>query len=292
MTPGHDSAVAPATLEADVTAAAAGSRDALERVVRAIQPMVHRLALRFFGCPAHADDAMQEALVQVVTRLDRFDGRSAFTTWVYRVATNKFLSMARSPAERAALTFEHFDDDLVPAAEPASTNPPADLDHLMTLAEIRIGCTLAMLLCLDRDARMAYILGAIAELDHDTAAGILGCAPAAYRKRLERAREQVTRLMRRRCGVFDPGGEKCRCADRVPIATARGHLQPEQLLFATSREQVRAFPDVLTHIRRLEDVQRAAAIYQSHPDPVARVDLAARLHEILDGERTASRGQS
>jgi RNA polymerase sigma factor (sigma-70 family) len=291
MLPNQHSTAAP-PIEAEVAAAVGGDRTALEHVVRAVQPLVHRLALRFFGCPSHADDATQEALVQVVTRLDRFDGRSAFTTWVYRVATNKFLSMARSPAERAALTFEEFDEDLATTAPPAAAASTTDLDMQMTLAEIRIGCTLAMLLCLDRDARMAYILGAIAELDHESAAGILGCAPATYRKRLERARVAVTQLMRRRCGVFDPGGAKCRCGDRVPIATARGHLQPERLLFATSREQVRAFPDVLTHIRRLEDVQRAAAIYQSHPDPVARVDLAARLHEILDGERTASRGQS
>jgi RNA polymerase sigma factor (sigma-70 family) len=281
MTPGHDSAVAPATLEADVTAAAAGSRDALERVVRAIQPMVHRLALRFFGCPAHADDAMQEALVQVVTRLDRFDGRSAFTTWVYRVATNKFLSMARSPAERAALTFEHFDDDLVPAVEPASTNPPADLDRLMTLAEIRIGCTLAMLLCLDRDARMAYILGAIAELDHEVAAEILEIPPATYRKRLQRAREALTGLMRARCGLFD-ARNACRCSQRVGRAVERGRLDPQRLLFASSAEQARQFPAVLDEIRQLEEVERAAALYRSHPEPQARADLASRLRGMLD----------
>ena len=270
------------SLDADVAAALAGDRDALERVVRAVQPMVHRLALRFFGCPSHADDATQEALVQVVTRLDRFAGRSAFTTWVYRVATNKFLSMARSPAEREAMTVEQFDDDLAPTAAPAAGEGASDLDRQMTLAEIRIGCTLAMLLCLDRDARMAYILGAIAELDHQSAAAILECSPAAYRKRLERARDDITRLMRARCGVFDPAGEKCRCHLRVPMATTRGHLVPERLLFATSREQVRQFPEVLMHIRRLKEVQRAAAIYQTHPDPVARVDFATRLHEILD----------
>lgn len=270
-------------LRRDVNAAVGGDRRALERVVRAVQPLVARLALRFFGCPDHADDATQEVLVQIVTKLDRYEGASAFTTWVYRVATNKFLSMARSPAERATRSLDAFDDDLalpLDGAGPASVDPDLEL----TLAEIRIGCTLAMLLCLDRDARMAFILGAIAEVDHQTAADILGCPTATYRKRLERARETITGLMRRRCGVFDPANA-CSCSKRIPIATRRGHLKPDRLLFATTEEQARAFPEVLVQIRRLEDMQRAAAIYQSHPEPSARVDLAQRLQALLADPR-------
>ncbi len=268
-------------LDEDAAAAIGGDREALERVVRAVQPLIGRLALRFFGCPSHAEDATQEALVQIVTRLDRFAGQSTFTTWVYRVATNKFLSMARSPAEKAAMRFEQFDEDL--ALPLAAATETTDVDHELLLAEVRIGCTLAMLLCLERDARMAYVLGAIAELDHQSAAEILGCSAATYRKRLERAREAITRLMRRRCGVFD-AGNACQCGGRIPIAKARGHLDPQRLVFATSKEQAQKFPEVLQHVRRLGEVQRAAAIYQSHPDPRSRADFAERLREILGPE--------
>lgn len=267
----------------DVAAAVGGDRAALERVVRTIQPLVARLALRFFGCPDHAEDATQEVLVQIVTKLDRYEGASAFTTWVYRVSTNKLLSMARSPAERATTSLEAFDDDLALPLDGAGP-APVDPDLELTLAEIRIGCTLAMLLCLDRDARMAFILGAIVEVDHQTAAEILGCPSATYRKRLERAREAVTGLMRRRCGVFD-AASVCSCERRIPLATQRGHLKPNRLLFATSEAQARAFPEVLVQIRRLEDMQRVAAIYQSHPEPSTRVDLAQRLHALLADSR-------
>ncbi len=237
------------------------------------------MALRFFGCPQHAQDAAQEALVQIVTRLDRFEQQSAFTTWVYRVATNKFLSMARSPAEREALTLQAFDEELTQPAEPLA-QPPPDIDHELLVAEVRVGCTLAMLLCLDREARMAYILGAIVELDHEVSAEILQCSKATYRKRLERARERITRLMRRRCGVFDPNNA-CQCSNRVPTAIARGRLQPTKLVFASSTEQVRRYPEVLDQIRKLEELTRAGAIYRSHPDPELRVDFARRLLEIV-----------
>lgn len=265
------------TVPEDVSLALDGDADALERVVRSMQPLVQRLALRFFGCPQHAQDATQEVLIQVVTRLDRFAGQSAFTTWVYRVATNKFLSMSRSRAERAATTFAAFDDEL------ADLPPSPDADDALLLEEVKIGCTLAMLLCLERDARMAYILGAIAELDHELAAEILDLSPATYRKRLQRARDAITGLMRARCGLFDPANP-CRCGRRVERAISRGRVDPDELVFATAADQARRFPRVLDEIRSLDEVARAAALYRSHPDPRARADLASFLRDKLDAQ--------
>lgn len=279
---------------ADVTAAQSGSREAAERLVRGLGPSIRRLALRFFGCPSYAEDASQEALLQIVTKLDRFEGDSAFTTWAYRVAVNKFLSLARSPIERQARSLEAFDEDLATDLLPATG--VTDVDHELMVAEVRIGCTLAMLTCLEREARMAYILGEIVELDHGDASAILGCSAAAYRKRLERARAQITGLMKRRCGVFD-ASNVCQCAARIPVATSRGYLNPQALVYATSRKAAERFPEVIEHIRRLEEAQRAAAIYQSHPDPAAREDLGDRLRAILGngtlfGHERASPNQS
>ena len=277
------------TLAQNVSSARSGNRAALEAVVRAIEPFVSRLALRFFGCPDYAQDATQEALVRIVVKLDSFDTQSAFSTWAYRVAINKFLSMARSPAERQALSFDQFDEDLAQALEPAASSND-DTETAMAVAEVRIGCTLAMLLCLDRDARLAYILGAIVELDHQVAADVLACAPATYRKRLERARDAITGLMKKRCGVFD-SRNGCHCAGRLPTAKSRGHLNLSHLVFASSVEQVRRFPEVLSHIRELEEVQRAAEIYRSHPDPTSRGSFVDQLQHLLDaGSRVTDQG--
>lgn len=159
--------------------------------------------MRFFGHPQTAEDATQEALVQVVTKLDRFDGRSAFSTWVYRVATNRFLSTARSPAERMAMTFEEFDEDLATIPAPTGAVQIPDVDDALLAEEVKIGCTTAMLLCLDRGHRLAFALGEILELDHNIAAEILDTSPGAFRKRLQRARSKITNLMRQRCGLYD-----------------------------------------------------------------------------------------
>ena len=105
-----------------------------------------------------AEDATQEILVRVVTRLSQFDFRSQLKTWVYRVAVNYILDVKKSPVERLHLTFDAFAEDL---AEGLSTDGPTDAERSLLIEEVKIGCTLGMLQCLDRPHRLAYVLGEI-----------------------------------------------------------------------------------------------------------------------------------
>ncbi len=157
---------------------------------------------------------------------------------------------------------------------------PQDAEDALLLEEVKIGCTLAMLHCLDRDHRLAYIVGEIMELEHRQAAEVLETSPAAFRKRLQRARAEITGFMQAHCGLANPSNA-CRCAKRVGSAIARGRVDPSQLSFASSQEQARRFPGVLAEIRALEATRRAAALYRSHPQAQPVGDFAAWLRERL-----------
>lgn len=262
-----------------VALAQAGDRVALERLVREVQPLVRRLALRFLGNPHDAEDATQEILVRVVTRLGGFKGDSRFTTWVYRVATNHLLTMQQG-IRRQPMTFEDFAEDLLDGLSAEPYEGPSEPETSLALEEIRIGCTLAMLQCLDRNHRLAYILGEIMELDHKTGAEILGIEPAAFRKRLSRSRTDVTSLMQARCGLFDPDN-LCRCSRRVQKAIELGRADPDDLLFANSYEQARRFPLILAEIRKIESARRAAHLYRAQCEPPSQDDFAGYVERLL-----------
>jgi len=261
--------------------ARAGDRAALEAVIRAVQPDVHRLALRFLWHPQDAEDATQEVLLRVLAGLAGFRGDSAFRTWVYRVASNTLLSLREQRMEQRAMTFEEFGEDLARGLSDATATTERGPDEALLLEEVKIGCTQGMLLCLDRDHRLAYILGEILELDHREAAEVLGIAPAAFRKRLSRARSRITSFMTAHCGLIDPVND-CRCRRRVAPAIALGRVDPGRLLFASSVEGARSFPRVLAEIRRLEETRRCAALYRSHPDPPPPEGFASWLRGVLD----------
>ena len=87
-----------------------------------------------------------------------FRGESALRTWVYRMAVNHLLNVRKSRVEREELTFSTFGDQLVVGLSDAPAARASEPDQALLEEEVKIGCTHGMLLCLDRDHRVAYIL--------------------------------------------------------------------------------------------------------------------------------------
>ena len=277
----HTTPGAAEVLEHRVALAKRGERAALESVVRAVQKDVYNLAIRFLWHPQDAEDATQEILIRVLTGLGGFRGESGFRTWVYRVACNALLTLRRQRVEQQSLSFEQFGEDLARGLSDAPLTIEDDAGEKLLLEEVKIGCTLAMLQCLDRDHRLAYILGEIMELDHLQAAAALETTPAAFRKRLSRARASIISFMTANCGLINPANA-CRCHRRVGAALALGRVDPSHLTFAASQEQARRFPQVLAEIRQLEESRRAAALYQSHPEARPSGVFVAWLKKLID----------
>lgn len=237
------------TLEELARRAVDGDRDAVATIVRELQPTTFALAIRMLWHRQDAEDATQEILVRVVTRLAQFDFRSRLRTWAYRVATNYLLDVKKSCVERQKLSFTSFGEDL---AEGLSRDGPADHERSVLTEEVKIGCTLGMLQCLDRPHRIAYILGEILDLPAPEAAEALGLEPAAFRKRLQRSREAIEAFTRAHCGLVSDAAP-CGCHRRVPAAVQLGRVQPNAPSFAESGT---SFVEARALIRRVEEAKR------------------------------------
>jgi len=238
-----------------------GESAALDELITAVQPKIYGLALRMLWHPEDAKDATQEILLRVVRHLAAFRGDSGFLTWAYRVAANHLLTWRKSRVEALGFTFESFGKDLEEGLEDKSPRP----EDILLFQEIRVGCTLGMLLCLDRPHRIAYILGEVLEMDSREASAILKVNPATFRKRLERARADITEFVQARCGLAIPKNA-CRCRRKLRRAMELKRVDPEHMLFADSIENAKTFPEVLVTIRQLEETQRAVALFRSHPE--------------------------
>ena len=68
---------------------------AFEALARRHQAALYRTAVRVTGDPAEAEDALQEALLDAWRHLDRFRGDAAFSTWLYRLVTNRCIAALR-----------------------------------------------------------------------------------------------------------------------------------------------------------------------------------------------------
>jgi RNA polymerase sigma-70 factor (ECF subfamily) len=169
-----------------VRAAQQGDTSALDTLLRRHHQRVHRLCRRLAGNDADAADATQEALIAVVRGLPRFDGRAAFTTWLYRVSTNAALDELRRRQRRP-----------VPRDPDLDTERAAATDRTPTLdQQVADRLTIdAALADLPTDFRVAVVLRDVAGLDYAEIAAVLDLPPGTVRSRIARGRGQLARRL-------------------------------------------------------------------------------------------------
>ncbi|MEM6928442.1 MAG: RNA polymerase sigma factor [Myxococcota bacterium] len=231
-----------------------GDRDAVAGIVTALERPFFHLALRMLMQHDDAEEACQEALLRVVTRLSSWRGESRFSTWAWSVATRSVLDYGRGRARRPLLSFDDFALDLEQLRD---DDAEERVEDAVLLAQVKVGCARAMLQCLDGDHRVAYVLGEILGVDGPEAAVALGLAPAAYRKRLSRARQRLAAALSRSCGVRrEEAG--CRCHRRVAPARAKGRLDARD---AATLD----LPELREQVRSLDAIQATAQFFAADP---------------------------
>jgi RNA polymerase sigma-70 factor (ECF subfamily) len=155
--------------------ASLGDRQALEVLLDRHVDRIHAVCRRVVAHPEDALDATQEAMIAIARGIDRFDGRAAFSTWCYRVATNAALEELRRRRRRP-----------VPAhpdgPEPVAPGPTT---------EDRVGARLdvdAALQALPDEFRVAVVLRDLCDLDYAEIAEVLEIPPGTVRSRISRGR--------------------------------------------------------------------------------------------------------
>jgi len=264
-----------------VARARSGSREALEELLRRHQGWIYNIAVRMLYHPQDAEDATQEILIKAVTRLSSFEGRSSFRTWLYRIVVNHMLNMKRGRIEQTSINFRSYGQELDNTPDldlPDPSSVPADVRLLV--AEAMISCVSGMLLCLDREQRLTYILGEIFGVTDTVGAELLEISGENFRQRLARARRDLHNFMNDKCGLVNRANP-CRCAKKTRGFIQAGHVDPEHLLFAHDHvRQVReVMPKAYKTIKALDD--QCADIYRQHPFYEAP-DLTPMLRRLVE----------
>lgn len=158
-----------------------GDQKAIESLLRenydAIRAVCHRIVIN----SADADDATQMALIAIVRALPSFDGRSKFSTWVYRIATNAALDELRRIRRRA-----------IPQDHETFTALSSSEETAAVDAQIDVSTALQRI---PEEFRVVLVLRHIADLEYDDIAVILDIPVGTVRSRLSRGRAQLSTLM-------------------------------------------------------------------------------------------------
>lgn len=142
-----------------------------------MRAVCHRIVIN----KSDAEDATQMALISIVRALPSFDGRSKFSTWIYRIATNAALDEVRRIKRRPLPTDK----------ESVYDSPTIDRTSAVD-AQMDVSSALSQL---PEEYRTAIILRHVADLDYEEIAAIQGVPVGTVRSRLARGRAQLAEIL-------------------------------------------------------------------------------------------------
>ena len=165
--------------------AAAGDQEALDELLRLIQPRVLRQVSRVLPYRQDAEEATQDVLMKVATRIGTFEGRSAFSTWLYEVTANQARQTYRTLRRRAA---ERTTDVPVERPDPRTTSVIA-------------GSRLDLLDAVERlesehpDLVRAFVLRDLSDLEYADIARLLDVPLGTVKARIHHARRHIRQTL-------------------------------------------------------------------------------------------------
>ena len=167
-----------------------GDRDALSTVLGEQYQRVFAVCLRMMGSRTAAEDQTQEALLRIARGLSSFEGKSAFGTWCYRVATTTCLDELRRQRRRPTTT-------TLTNTEGTDVEPVDDVDITtgMEWSDVRADIREALDAAPVEFAR-AVVLRDVLELEYQEIADLTGVATGTVKSRISRGRALLAEQLR------------------------------------------------------------------------------------------------
>jgi RNA polymerase sigma-70 factor (ECF subfamily) len=159
-----------------------GDREAFQRLVERHYDMIYRVARRYVGSAADAEDIAQDVCVTLATKIGRFSGRSRFSTWLVSIVINRCRDHLRRRKSSAKLVEQYV------ALRESENADQAD-------TEMRMAWLHDTLQSLEPGLRETVVLVAAEDLSHAEAAEILGCAESTVSWRMHMAKKALRARM-------------------------------------------------------------------------------------------------
>lgn len=211
--------------------ALSGDKEAVEQLLLSVKDIIFNLSLRMLGNTHDAEDASQEIIIKIITKLSTFRKESSFSTWTYQISSNHLINYKKGMfSKMPPLNFDFYGSDIQNGFIENTPELLSGVDKEILTEELKYSCTNVMLQCFEPQDRIIYILGTMFRVDSKVCGEILGITAEAYRKRLSRLRSKMAEFLNTYCGLGN--SKSCSCAKRIGYAIVNHRLNPHSLEYS------------------------------------------------------------
>lgn len=176
-----------------------GDRDAFNELVLQYQTKVVNISYGILGNPDDAADAAQEVFIKIYRAIERFEGKSSLSTWIYRITTNVCTDILRKKSRTSALSINaHIGEDEKEFDIKDDSKTPDEVATMNeTQREVR-----AAIDSLSEDYKTVLTLYDLEGLAYDEIAQIVDCPIGTVKSRLNRARAALKKKLSQKRELF------------------------------------------------------------------------------------------
>ncbi|MBN1780996.1 RNA polymerase sigma factor [bacterium] len=182
-----------------------------EYIVAEYGSLVTGIVYRMISNPSRAEDALQDAWLEILKSLPSFEARSSISTWIYTIVYRSVIHHVKK--ERAyslremAVSFDKMQHHVA---------CPVDLEKELWVRESCDRCMTGFLYCLDTDSKLAFLLRELGDVPYNEIADVLGKNVTSVRQMISRGKKKLSAFMENRCILFNPEGDcSCRMKEHV-----------------------------------------------------------------------------
>lgn len=258
-----------------VEEASNGNKEALELVIHEVKDLVYNLSLKMLLYPEDAQDATQEILIKLITKLSTFKNESKFSTWIYRITVNTLLTIKQKKSREKTVSFEEYGELIDTGHSNKVSHAKNEGELLLLEEEVKISCTHGLLMCLSAMDRMVYILTEILEFTNKEGAELLDISEISFRKKRSRAKHKIKHFLNNKCGIVNEKNP-CRCKKKIDFLIDGHKISPQEFRFAMHTNRS------IDLMNQIDDLDRTTALYRKVPIIPFPSELTAKIKALTN----------
>ncbi len=268
-----------------IRATLSGDKVALNNLIEKHYSFTFNVCLKMLYNHQDAEDVNQEIWVKTITRLKTFQFKSAFTTWLYRIVVNHILDLKKTSIESEMTKGFVGYSEALSSIKNEELNDEEKIILNEAIEEAKISCMSGMLMCLEREQRLIYVMGDIFKIDHKLGSELFTLSVDNYRQKLSRARKDLYNFMQNQCSLINKNNP-CTCSKKTKGFIKLGYVNPDKLEFNRGYKG-KIFNRLIEKSDELEKIidNYHSRLFQDHPFEEKPISI---LTEILNEAKLKS----
>jgi RNA polymerase sigma factor, sigma-70 family len=239
------------------------ANEEIDQLLNEVQDPIFNLSVRMLSDMEQAKDASQDILLKIYNEIATLHDTSKFMSWALKIAKNHLLNELKRNNRFQHISFDIMENDCNIQLPETETDNLPDPEKDIMLAELKISCSQAMLMCLSHEERLIYILSSMFGLNSTDGSSIVEITSEAYRQKLHRAKSKLKNFLENNCGLINKAAT-CKCRKRLNYALSNGRISRGKQNF-TSELYLPNEMDVSAFIKMMESYEDYSDTFKHTP---------------------------